>query len=54
MNEAEENDLYDMEQELRHGIDKVKNLASACKLNSEDEVPFLTDDAGVLLSPPRN
>ena len=43
VNEAEENDLLEMEQELRRGIDRVKNMASSCKVTSDEEIPFLTN-----------
>lgn len=33
-NEMEENDLQEMEQELKIGIDKAKALAAACKMNT--------------------
>lgn len=49
VNEAEENDLYEMEQELRKGIDKVKGMASSCKITTEDDIQFQTNEAGVLL-----
>ena len=54
VNEGEENDLYDMEQDLRRGIDKVKNMASSCKISTEDDLPFSTNEAGVTLPPRRN
>ena len=47
VNDAEENDLYEMEQELRRGIDRVKNMATSCKMSGDDEVPFSTNEAGV-------
>lgn len=34
-NEAEENDLFEMEQELRQGIEKAKNMAATCKMNPD-------------------
>ena len=46
-NEVEENDLQEMEQQLKIGIDKAKALAAACKMNTEDEHGFVTNAAGV-------
>jgi hypothetical protein len=42
-NEGEENDLIEMEQELRRGIDRAKSMASSCKVTNDEEVPFLTN-----------
>ena len=36
-NEPDENDLQDMELELRQGIDRAKGIAAACKMNTEEE-----------------
>lgn len=50
--EDEDNDLFDMEQKLRAGVEKAKALASACKMTVEpDEYAFLTAPSGVLLIP---
>ena len=54
VNEGEENDLLEMEQELRRGIDKAKNMASSCKVNGEDEASFSTNEAGVSITSLRN
>jgi hypothetical protein len=47
-NEPEENDLQEMEQELRLGIDRAKSIANACKMNTEEENAFITNSAGVI------
>jgi hypothetical protein len=52
--EGEENDLFEMEQELRQGIDRVKNMASSCKMSNDDDVPFATNEAGVIVKLCRN
>lgn len=38
-----------MEQELRHGIDRAKNMAASCKMNPDEDQAFHTNDAGVIL-----
>jgi hypothetical protein len=47
-NEPDENDLQDMELELRQGIDRAKGIAAACKMNTEEEHAFVTNSAGVI------
>ena len=42
-NDGEENDLMEMELELRQGIEKVKNMAASCKVNGEEEGGFMTN-----------
>ena len=54
VNDGDENDLFEMEQELRRGIDKVKSMASSCKINAEDDAAFCTNEAGVPLVSRRN
>ena len=54
VNDGDENDLFEMEQELRRGIDKVKSMASSCKINADDEVAFSTNEAGVQFVSHRN
>jgi hypothetical protein len=34
-NDPEDNDLLDLEQELRVGIEKAKSMISACKITNE-------------------
>lgn len=54
VNEAEENDLFEMEQELRHGIDRAKNMAASCKMSPDEDQAFQTNEAGVFPSRFRN
>ena len=35
VNDNEENDLMEMEQELRQGIDRAKLMSSGCKITSD-------------------
>ena len=46
-NEGEENDLYDMEQDLRQGLEKAKNMAASCKMTADDDHNFHTNEQGV-------
>ena len=41
--EPDENELTEMEIELRQGIEKAKAMAAACKTTSEDEIGFATN-----------
>ena len=50
VNEAEENDLFEMEQELRQGIDRAKNMAASCKMGPDEDQAFQTNEAGVFPS----
>lgn len=52
--EGEENDLIEMEAELRHGLEKVKAMAAGCRIAGEDEVGFETNTNGVPTHLPRN
>ena len=52
--DGEENDLTEMELELRHGIQKAKEMAAACKSSGDEEGGFATNEAGVVLISPRN
>lgn len=36
-NDDEDNDLQDLEQELRTGLDKAKAMAGACKITIEPD-----------------
>ena len=53
-NEVEENDLQEMEQQLRQGIDRVRAMAAACKMNTEEDHGFATNSVGVILLLTRN
>lgn len=47
-NDADDNVLIDMEQQLRSGIEKAKAMANACKIiNQAEDFPFQTTAAGV-------
>jgi hypothetical protein len=43
-----------MEQELRQGLERVKAMATGCRITGEDEGGFETNTAGVPIPPPRN
>jgi hypothetical protein len=46
-NDMEENDLTEMEQELRTGIERSKALIAACKMGAEEDAGFAVNAAGV-------
>ena len=52
--DGQENDLTEMELELRQGIQKAKEMAAACKSNADEEGGFATNEAGVTSITPRN
>lgn len=52
--DGEENDLTEMELELRQGIQKAKEMAAACKSSADEEAGFATNEAGVSPLPLRN
>lgn len=45
--DGEENDLTEMEQELRQGLERVKAMATGCRISGEEEAGFETNSAGV-------
>lgn len=48
-NEIEENELTEMEQDLRSGIERSKAMIAACKTGVDDDAAFLINADGVTL-----